>query len=232
MRARRKGRAGAPEPARDAGLGATVATQLRHIGLALARARERARALALIGTATAPFGFSVGSARSDGTVASASRSGTSLPSSLRTAGVLPRRRAGLPLRAAWILRAGGGGRRRASGRRRSATGKANALSPLIAVVKTICHLNRLASCITRLSYKKDVQQMRARAKSSVNGTNGGEFGAIKRHPPRAKRKGLFGPLSKDVICGAPADYKTSISTVTNETVITVSRTMYLAAVLM
>lgn len=49
---------------------------------------------------------------------------------------------------------------------------------------------------------------------------------------QAKRKGPCEPLSKDSISDEPANHRTSISTVTNETVIMVSRAMYLAAVLM
>lgn len=63
-------------------------------------------------------------------------------------------------------------------------GKAN-VSLSFAVVVSVCHLYRLVSRITRPSYKKDVQQMSACDKSSVNGTNGSEPVAIKWHPPRA-----------------------------------------------
>lgn len=140
--------------------------------------------MTLIGAAVGAFDLGAGPVRSDGSVAFAGCRISSLLSCRRVPGILPRRGTGLLLRAAWILRVGGGGRRRASGRRRSAASKANVLSPLVAVVKTICHSNRLASRITYLSYKKDVQQMGACAKSSVNGTNGSEPGAIRRRPPR------------------------------------------------
>lgn len=66
-----------------------------------------------------------------------------------------------------------------SGRRRGAASKANALSPLITVVVSVCHSYRLVSCITCLSYKKDVQQMGPRVKSSVNGTKGAKHTASK-----------------------------------------------------
>ena len=42
----------------------------------------------------------------------------------------------------------------ASGRWRSATGKARALWPLVAIVVSVCHSNHLASCVTCLSYIK------------------------------------------------------------------------------
>ena len=138
----------------------------------------------MIGTAVRAFGLGAGPVRSDGSVAFAGRSISSLLSCRRALGILPRRGTGLPLRAAWILRVGSGGRRRASGCWRSAASKANALSPLVAVVVSVCHSYRLVSYITCLSYKKDVQQMGACAKSSVNGTNGDEPGVIKRHLPR------------------------------------------------
>ena len=64
-------------------------------------------------------------------------------------------------------------------RRRGAASKANALSPLITVVVSVCHSYRLVSCITCLSYKKDVQQMGPRVKSSVNGTKGAKHTASK-----------------------------------------------------
>lgn len=151
----------------------------------MACARERASVRALIGAAPMTCGLGDRFPRGNGPVASASHSASNLLPSGRALGVLSRRRTGLPLRATWKLRAGGGGRRGTFGRRHSATGKANALSPLVAVVKTVCHSNRLASCITRLSYRKDVQQMGACAKSSVNGTNGDELGTKKQHPTRA-----------------------------------------------
>lgn len=66
---------------------------------------------------------------------------------------------------------------------RGTPGKANVSLPF-AVVVSVCHLYRLVSCITRPSYKKDVQQMRTYAKTSVSGTDGSKPGAIKRHPPR------------------------------------------------
>ena len=88
--------------------------------------------------------------------------------------LLPRRSPGLFLGA--LLVAVGGG---ASGRRRGAASKANALSPLITVVVSVCHSYRLVSCITCLSYKKDVQQMGPRVKSSVNGTKGAKHTASK-----------------------------------------------------
>lgn len=158
---------------KDAGLTAPVATQLRHVRLALARARARegASALGLSGAAVAALCLRTRSARRDSPVTPAGRSVSSLLLSRRAPSISARRRARLPLRSARVLRAGGG-RRRAPGRRRSAASKANALSPLVAVVKTACHSNRLASCITCLSYKKDAQQMVACAKSSVNGMNG------------------------------------------------------------
>ncbi len=87
--------------------------------------------------------------------------------------LLPRRRPGLLLRALRIAARG------ASGRRRGTASKANALSPLIAVVVSVCHSYRLVSCITCLSYKKDVQQMGLRVKSSVNGTKGAKHTASK-----------------------------------------------------
>ena len=67
---------------------------------------------------------------------------------------------------------------------RGTPGKANVSLPF-AVVVSVCHLYRLVSCITRPSYKKDVQQMRTYAKTSVSGMDGSEPGAIKRRPPRA-----------------------------------------------
>ena len=67
---------------------------------------------------------------------------------------------------------------------RGTPGKANVSLPF-AVVVSVCHLYHLVSCITRSSYKKDVQQMRTYAKTSVSGMDGSEPGAIKRRPPRA-----------------------------------------------
>lgn len=92
--------------------------------------------------------------------------------------LLPRRRLGLLLRALRIAARG------TSGRRRGTPGKANVSLPF-AVIVFVCHLYRLVSCITRPSYKKDVQQMRTYAKTSVSGMDGSEPGAIKRRPPRA-----------------------------------------------
>lgn len=138
----------------DAGLTCAVAAQLRNLGLTLSSARAQAAILL----------------RACGRTRTAA-----LPCS---ACLLPRRRSGLLLRALRIAARG------PSGRRRSAASKANALSPLITVVVSVCHSYRLVSYITCLSYKKDVQQMGACAKSLVNGTNGDEPGVIKRHPPR------------------------------------------------
>lgn len=87
--------------------------------------------------------------------------------------LLPRRRSGLLLRALRIAARG------PSGRWRGAASKANALSPLITVVVSVCHSYRLVSCITCLSYKKDVQQRGLRVKSSVNGTKGAKHTASK-----------------------------------------------------
>lgn len=126
----------------DAGLTCAVAAQLRNLGLALSSARAQA-AILLRACARA-------------------RTAT-LPCS---ACLLPRRRPGLLLRALRIAARG------TSRRRRGAASKANALSPLITVVVSVCHSYRLVSCITCLSYKKDVQQMGLRVKSSVNGTKG------------------------------------------------------------
>ena len=53
---------------------------------------------------------------------------------------------------------------------RGTPGKANVSLPF-AVVVFVCHLYHLVSYITRPSYKKDVQQMSACDKSSINGTN-------------------------------------------------------------
>ena len=136
----------------DAGLATTVAAQLRNLGLALPSARAQA-AILLRTCARATI-----RARATARARTAAR-----PCPAR---LLPRRRPGSLLRALRIAARG------TSGRRRGAASKANALSPLVAVVKTVCHSNRLASCITCLSYKKDAQQMLTCAKSSVNGTNG------------------------------------------------------------
>lgn len=87
--------------------------------------------------------------------------------------LLPRRRPGLLLEALRIAARG------TSGRRRGTASKANALSPLITVVVSVCHSYRLVSCITCPSYKKDVQQMGLRVKSSVNGTKGAKHTASK-----------------------------------------------------
>lgn len=133
----------------DAGLTTTVAAQLRNLGLTLSSARAQA-AILLRACARA-------------------RTAT-LPCS---ACLLPRRRCGLLLRALRIAARG------PSGRRRGTASKANALSPLITVVVSVCHPNRLVSCITCLSYKKDVQQMGLRVKSSVNGTKGATHTASK-----------------------------------------------------
>ena len=132
-----------------AGLTCAVAAQLRNLGLALSSARAQA-AILLCACARA-------------------RTAT-LPCSVC---LLPRRRPGLLLRALRIAARG------TSGRRRGAASKANALSPLITVVVSVCHSYRLVSCITCLSYKKDVQQMGPRVKSSVNGTKGAKHTASK-----------------------------------------------------
>ena len=126
----------------DAGLTTTVAAQLRNLGLTLSSARAQAAILLR----------ACGRART-----------ATLPCS---ACLLPRRRSGLLLRALRIAARG------PSGHRRSAASKANTLSPLITVVVSVCHSYRLVSYITCLSYKKDVQQMGLRVKSSVNGTKG------------------------------------------------------------
>lgn len=133
----------------DAGLAAAVAAQLRNLGLTLSSARAQAAILLR----------ACGRART-----------ATLPCS---ACLLPRRRSGLLLRALRIAARG------PSGRRRGTASKANALSPLITVVVSVCHPNRLVSCITCLSYKKDVQQMGLRVKSSVNGTKGATHTASK-----------------------------------------------------
>ena len=83
----------------------------------------------------------------------------------------PRRRGTFlrALRGLWVLKSAIV--RNAFGCWRGTPGKAN-VSLSFAVVISVCHSYRLVSCITRLSYKKDVQQMRAYAKTSVNGTKG------------------------------------------------------------
>ena len=118
------------------------------------------------------LGLTLSSARPSGYLAArlCPCSDATLP---RSACLLPRRRPGLLLRALRIAARG------ASGRRRGTASKANALSPLITVVVSVCHSYRLVSCITCLSYKKDVQQMGLRVKSSVNGTKGAKHTASK-----------------------------------------------------
>lgn len=101
---------------------------------------------------------------------------------LTRAGILRHRRRGAILWALRVLRPVVV--RNAPGCWRGTPGKANASLPF-AVVVFVCHLYRLVSCITRPSYKKDVQQMRTYAKTSVSGMDGSEPGAIKRRPPRA-----------------------------------------------
>ena len=133
----------------DAGLTTAVAAQLRNLGLMLSSARAQA-AFLLRACARA-------------------RTAT-LPCS---ACLLPRRRSGLILRALRIAARG------PSRRRRGTASKTNTLSPLITVVVSVCHSYRLVSCITCLSYKKDVQQMGLRVKSSVNGTKGAKHTASK-----------------------------------------------------
>ncbi len=133
----------------DAGLTCAVAAQLRNLGLTLSSARAQAAILLR----------ACGRART-----------AALPCS---ACLLPRRRSGLLLRALRIAARG------PSGRRRGTTSKANTLSPLITVVVSVCHSYRLVSCITCLSYKKDVQQRGLRVKSSVNGTKGAKHTASK-----------------------------------------------------
>ncbi len=133
----------------DAGLTCAVAAQLRNLGLTLSSARAQAAILLR----------ACGRART-----------ATLPCS---ACLLPRRRSGLLLRALQIAARG------PSGRRRGTASKANTLSPLITVVVSVCHSYRLVSCITCLSYKKDVQQRGLRVKSSVNGTKGAKHAASK-----------------------------------------------------
>lgn len=133
----------------DAGLTCAIAAQLRNLGLTLSSARAQAAILLR----------ACGRART-----------ATLPCS---ACLLPRRRSGLLLRALQIAARG------PSGRRRGTASKANTLSPLITVVVSVCHSYRLVSCITCLSYKKDVQQRGLRVKSSVNGTKGAKRTASK-----------------------------------------------------
>lgn len=133
----------------DAGLTTAVAAQLRNLGLMLSSARAQAVFL----------------------LRACARARTAtLPCS---ACLLPRRRSGLILRALRIAARG------PSRRRRGTASKTNTLSPLITVVVSVCHSYRLVSCITCLSYKKDVQQRGLRVKSSVNGTKGAKHTASK-----------------------------------------------------
>lgn len=101
---------------------------------------------------------------------------------LTRAGILRHRRRGTILRTLRVLRPVVV--RNTPGCWRGTPGKANVSLPF-AVVVFVCHLYRLVSCITRPSYKKDVQQMRTYAKTSVSGMDGSEPGVIKRRPPRA-----------------------------------------------
>ena len=133
----------------DAGLTYAVAAQLRNLGLTLSSARAQAAIL----------------------LRACARARTA--TLLRSACLLPRRRPGLLLRTLRIATRG------TSGRRRGTASKTNALSPLITVVVSVCHSYRLVSCITCPSYKKDVQQMGLRVKSSVNGTKGAKHTASK-----------------------------------------------------
>lgn len=96
---------------------------------------------------------------------------------LARVGILRHRRRGAILRTLRVLRPVVV--RNTPGCWRGTPGKANALSPLITVVVSVCHSYRLVSCITCLSYKKDVQQMGLRVKSSVNGTKGAKHTASK-----------------------------------------------------
>lgn len=102
---------------------------------------------------------------------------------LTRAGILRHRRRGAILWALRVLRPVVV--RNVPGCWRGTPGKANVSLPF-AVVVFVCHLYRLVSCITRPSYKKDVQQMRTYAKTSVSGVDGSEPGAIKRHLLRAR----------------------------------------------
>ena len=135
----------------DAGLTCAVAAQLRNLGLTLSCARPSGYLAARLW----PY--------SDG------RSAVLCLSAAETKVWV----AGLLLRALRIAARG------PSGRRRGTASKANTLSPLITVVVSVCHSYRLVSCITCLSYKKDVQQMGPRVKSSVNGTKGAKHTASK-----------------------------------------------------
>lgn len=96
---------------------------------------------------------------------------------LTRAGILRHRRRGVILRTLRVLRPVVV--RNTPGCWRGTASKANALSPLITVVVSVCHSYRLVSCITCPSYKKDVQQMGLRVKSSVNGTKGAKHTASK-----------------------------------------------------
>ncbi len=98
---------------------------------------------------------------------------------LTRVGILRHRGRGAILRTLWPIVV-----RNTPGCWRGTPGKANVSLPF-AVIVFVCHLYRLVSCITRPSYKKDVQQMRTYAKTSVSGMDGSEPGTIKRHPPRA-----------------------------------------------
>lgn len=99
---------------------------------------------------------------------------------LTRAGILRHRRRGAILRTLRVLRPVAV--RNTPRCWRGTPGKANVSLPF-AVVVSVCHLYRLVSCITCPSYKKDVQQMRTYAKTSVSGMDGSEPGAIKRRPP-------------------------------------------------
>lgn len=146
----------------DAGLATTVAAQLRNLGLALPSARAQA-AILLRTCARATI-----RARATARARTAAR-----PCPAR---LLPRRRPGSLLRALRIAARG------APGRRRGAASKANALSPLVAVVNTVCHSNRLASCITCLSYKKRCATNDRMRKKLGKRHERGKLGAIKRNP--------------------------------------------------
>lgn len=150
----------------NAGLATSIPSQLRHLGLALSSARAQGAILLRACDRTAIRAKSVARTRT-----------AALP---RPARLLPRRGPGPLLRALRIATCGTSGRRRGASRRRcSAASKTNALLPLITVVVSVCHSHRLASYITCLSYKKDVQQMGACAKSSVNGTKGSKCTGVK-----------------------------------------------------
>lgn len=95
---------------------------------------------------------------------------------LTRAGILRHRRRGTilrTLRVLWPVVV-----RNTPGCWRGTPGKANVSLPF-AVVVFVCHSYRLVSCITCLSYKKDVQQRGLRVKSSVNGTKGAKHTASK-----------------------------------------------------